>query len=495
MPASALRALIVDDNPTARIALAGMTTALGWTADVAASGDEAAALLRQRLSRGAPYEVVFVDWQMPGMDGWQTSARLREIAGPERLPLVLMVTANGREKLAERSVQEQALLSGYLVKPVTASMLREAVAEAQLGGAAAPAAPSSRRLAGMRLLVVEDNLNNQQVAQELLEGEGALVSIAVDGAQGVAAVAGAKVPFDAVLMDVQMPVMDGYTATSEIRRRLGLAALPIIAMTANAMSSDRDASLAAGMNAHVGKPFDLDELVATLLQHAGQGRPAAKLPAARCASDLPAELAQEGRLRGIELETAVARFGGRTDVWSRTARSFVGQIEGIAQDLNGMLDRGELADVGRLMHTLKGLAGMLGAADLARFAADAEGALRGSPTPARLAELRAAAGERIAQTGLALTGLLQRLRPTPPPVAPAAPAARDKQALLRELGALTSLLAQADMAATDSFAALQDAHEPEWADELHPLSEAVAALDFERALVECDLLTKRLVAA
>ena len=116
----------------------------------------------------------------------------------------------------------------------------------------------------MRILVVEDNKINQMVVAGLLRAEGAHVSLADNGQLGVAAVATAQSSFDVVLMDVQMPVMDGYAATRTIRQDLGLTALPIVAMTANAMASDRAACLAAGMNDHVGKPFELDHLVATL---------------------------------------------------------------------------------------------------------------------------------------------------------------------------------------------------------------------------------------
>jgi CheY-like chemotaxis protein len=339
---------------------------------------------------------------------------------------------------------------------------------------------------------VEDNANNQQVAQELLEGEGALVTIAIDGEQGVAAVAAADPPFDVVLMDVQMPVMDGYTATTEIRHRLGLVALPIIAMTANAMSSDRDASLAAGMNDHVGKPFDLDELVATLLRHAGRV-PVPPTPGVErsVAPALPAELLAEARQRGIDLESAVSRLGGRADVWTRTAQSFAGQLAGMADSLSGMLERSELVEAGHMMHTLKGLAAMLGAADLTELVSSAEQHLRGSCTPDFLAGLRQRALEQIDRTRLDFEALLHLQRSLTPATG-VEPTARDAQALVMELGALAGLLGEADMAATDSFAALQDAHEAHWAEELAPLSEAVSALDFERALMECKKLTRKL---
>ncbi|MBA3590215.1 CHASE domain-containing protein, partial [Methylibium sp.] len=271
---SPLRALIVDDNATARELLAGMAQSLGWQADMADSGEQALHLLQARAAAGAAYEAVFVDWQMPGMDGWECSMRIRALAGgASPTPLLVMVTAHGREMLAQRSPQEQALLSGFLVKPVTASMLFDAVTDAK-AARDGPPAPHERqasrgtdRLAGLRILVVEDNANNRQVAQELLSDEGAIVSLANDGRQGVDAVLAAAPPFDAVLMDLQMPVMDGYAATASIRLHPRLAAVPIIAMTANAMASDREACLAAGMNDHIGKPFDLGHLVATLRRH------------------------------------------------------------------------------------------------------------------------------------------------------------------------------------------------------------------------------------
>jgi CheY-like chemotaxis protein len=190
-----------------------------------------------------------------------------------------MVTAHGRELLSGRSAEEHALINGFLVKPVTASMLFDAVADARLAAAAAsqghnPAAPRApakpKRLTGLRLLVVEDNKINQMVAKGLLAQEGADVTLADNGQLGVTAIADATEPFDVVLMDVQMPVMDGYAATRKIRQEMGMTTLPVIAMTANAMASDRAACLAAGMNDHIGKPFELDLLVAMLLRYGGK---------------------------------------------------------------------------------------------------------------------------------------------------------------------------------------------------------------------------------
>jgi two-component system, sensor histidine kinase and response regulator len=283
-----MRVLIVDDNPVAREVMVHMAQSLGWAVDSADSGQEAIRMVGRCNDEGMPYQAIFVDWKMPGMDGWQASREIRA-ASQTKIPgaalplqlLIVMVTAHGREMLADRSAREQALLDGFLVKPVTASMLWDTVFEAKAAHATAATgsnpvkaqvAAKPKRLLGMRILVVEDNKINQMVAKGVLSAEGADITLADDGELGVAAATTAQPPFDAVLMDIQMPVMDGYTATQTLRAQPGFEALPIIAMTANAMASDRAACLAAGMNDHVGKPFELDHLVATLLRLAGPTR-------------------------------------------------------------------------------------------------------------------------------------------------------------------------------------------------------------------------------
>ena len=274
---SAMQVLMVDDNPVALALLKTMGVTLGWQVDTASSGAQAVNLISARAAaEQPPYEAIFMDWEMPGMDGWQTIAFMRQTLACAKVPITVMVTAHDRHALEQRSASELACLNAYLVKPVTASMMRDVIVDARCGHSnlrthrrASHVQPG--RLLGMRLLVAEDNLINQQVAKELLSAEGALVELADNGALAVAAVAQASqsIPFDAVLMDIQMPVMDGFAATRAIRENLGLAHLPVIAMTANAMASDRDDCLAAGMNDHVGKPFDLKHLVKLLLKLTG----------------------------------------------------------------------------------------------------------------------------------------------------------------------------------------------------------------------------------
>jgi two-component system, sensor histidine kinase and response regulator len=270
--------LVVDDNAIAGSLLRRMLESFGWTVDVAQSGETAMQMLTSTPIQTAgefPYSLVLVDWQMPTMDGWELTQKIRQLAQTRSLvqPTIIMVTAQERESLARRTVQEQDMLNGFLLKPVTASLLFNAVVDATAGKdgvrQSKPTPNFQHQLAGMRILVVEDNPINQQVAKGLLSARGAAVTLAANGRLGVDAVAAAAPQFDVVLMDIQMPELDGYGATKAIREEIGLLQLPIVAMTANAMASDRVACLEAGMTEHVGKPFDIGQLASLLLKLTG----------------------------------------------------------------------------------------------------------------------------------------------------------------------------------------------------------------------------------
>ena len=505
-----VRTLIVDDNESARAVFLTMAQSLGWLADGAASGVEAIAMAQARAAQGMPYETIFVDWQMPGMDGWETSQGLAQIAKTAQdsslpSPLLIMVTGHGRETLARRSADEQALLSGFLVKPVTASMLFDAVSDARMTLAhpewshRRAAAPAAQRLVGLRLLVVEDNLNNQQVTQELLCDEGAQVVLAENGQLAVDAVAAADPPFDAVLMDLQMPVMDGYTATAEIRQKLGLTELPIIAMTANAMASDREACLAAGMNDHVGKPFDLANLVAVLLRQTGrEAAPAAK--AGTGVSLVQTGVLAQAERQGIDLAAAVGRMGGNVRVYLRSLQSFADDLAAQPDRLAALVQQGRFNEAGRLMHTFKGLAATLGLRSLASLATDAERTLAGADSPAQreavIGQLRAAVAISLQDIPLLAQTLRTSLQSVMLRSGEAADAGQQEaseptQGLRRSLDELMGLLGSADMRALEVFETLQQTHAVHLQDDAQPLDEAMAALDFDLALLHCRSLRKR----
>lgn len=250
-----LRVLVVDDNRAAQDILRGILQSFGFRVDVADSG-EAALTLFEGAKEG--YDLVLMDWRMPGLDGIEAARRIREHPR-QPMPKIVMVTAFGNDDIRDQA--EQAGLNGFLVKPVTPSRLMDAVMECFEPSPTedrdpAPSARGRPEFAGARVLLVEDNRANRRVAQELLENVGIAVGVAENGAEAVERVrAGA---WDLVLMDIQMPVMDGFEATRRIRK--AHAHLPIVALTAHALSSDRERCLEAGMNDHLGKPIDPQRL-------------------------------------------------------------------------------------------------------------------------------------------------------------------------------------------------------------------------------------------
>ncbi len=264
----AVSALVVDDNAAARDILVHALEGLCARVDAVSTGEEAIAAVKQHDS-GRPYDVIFMDWQMPGMDGIQAARLIKEDPQLKSRPAVVLVTAFGREEVQEQA--ERIQMDGFLLKPVTTSMLFDTLLNLFAGAgqdrtAIAPGVDrNADRLRGLRVLLAEDNEINQQIAVELLEGVGATVDVAGDGAEAVRKLADQPTPpYDVVLMDLQMPEMDGYQATNKIRSDLRLASLPIIAMTAHATIEERQKCLAAGMNGHVSKPIDPSSLFDTL---------------------------------------------------------------------------------------------------------------------------------------------------------------------------------------------------------------------------------------
>ena len=499
-------ALVVDDSPIAGALLVRMVQSLGWSADWATSGAQALEMVAERAHmqpKPQHYDVVYMDWQMPMMDGWDATARLQQWCAVNGLPAphTVMVTAHARENLSQRSPDEQAMLQGFLVKPVTASMLRDAADEAAQGHSsvrrAAQGRSSRRQLNGMRILVVEDNLINQQVAEELLANEGAVVSLAANGLKGVEAVRAAAPQFDVVLMDIQMPVLDGYGATQRIRDDLGLRDLPIVAMTANAMPGDREVCLARGMNEHVGKPFDMAQLVSLLIRttgfvpHSGDSHGGL----ADASSDAAMDIA------GLDVGSAIARMSGLKSLYVRTAREFSKALANVVSDLRPLQESGAHHQARMLLHTLKGNAGTLGATALAQEAARlealyaADNALESWPASAHESgNTQLDALEALAQsTAKALRRAVDMLEP---PVQGAAlpmnamPAEtqpvllKDPQAI-KALQELVGMLQESNFAALQRFAELRAPLQTLPQESLDALEVALQNLDLDIALAIC----------
>ncbi|HEX6734101.1 MAG TPA: response regulator [Azonexus sp.] len=483
-----LRVLIVDDNAIARDVLAGMARSFGWQVATAATGNAAIDCLRREAAEGRPFDILCIDWIMPGLDGWETVRQIRDAQDDSHTPAILMITAHGRELLAERLDGQNNPLDGYLVKPVTPSMLFDAVAEATHGasvhvdrraGVRLPPVAAERPLTGLRLLLVEDNPLNQQVAQELLGHAGARVEVANDGRQGIECVRRAEPPYDAVLMDIQMPEMDGYEATDILRRELGMT-LPIIAMTANAMPSDRTACLAAGMNDHIGKPIDIAELSSVLLRHCRGQAAAPRPPAERGAAtgDLP-ELPA-----GFDLAAALARLDGNRSLFASLVRRFAVDQQNLVAGADQALDRGDRVAAARELHTLKGLAGTLGATALATQAADTESRLRSGSDDAADARLLAALRAPLSEVTARLLDVAETFTPATAAAAPAA----DPQWLRAQLAELAALLGEHNMRAVAVHGQLRATTTGLPDDRLAALDEAMAGLDFTTARLQADHL-------
>ncbi|MCE4546794.1 MULTISPECIES: response regulator [unclassified Caballeronia] len=402
-PDHGARILIADDNAIAGEILSRTVRSLGWHADVVTSGTEAVARIADAAHSAAPYDIALLDWRMPGLDGLNAAKQVSAMNGRVAPPLVLLVTAFGREVLRESQEHGAAPFAGFLTKPVTPKQLVAAI-RAALPSQTAPAphetqpvTARAQRLEGLALLVVEDNALNRQVAEGVLRAEGANVTLAESGREGVDRIMAAQGSFDAVLMDVQMPDLDGLEATRLIRADSHFDALPIIAMTANASGADRDACLQAGMNDHVGKPIDVERLVAVLRAQIERAPMKAQPPGANAMSII------EPR------DSIIARFGGNIDLIRRTADGFGGQAH---KHLNGLVERLAAQDAqgaASVLHSIKGSAATVGAAALAQLAGALEKELldRGHDAHAldetraqlpRMEQLLAASVERLVDT-------------------------------------------------------------------------------------------------
>ncbi len=500
---SPLDVLVVDDNATARNLTMDMARSWGWRVDGADSGERAVALLEARAKALLPpYDAIFIDWLMPGMDGWEAIARMRDMGAQALCPVSVMVTAHGREMLMQRSAREQAYLNGFLVKPITASMLFETVVDARAGLNNLRATPRGRsdragRLDGMRLLVVEDNLINQQVARELLSSEGAQVVIAGNGQLGVAAVVNAQTPFHAVLMDIQMPVMDGYEATGLIRREPGLAQLPIIAMTANAMASDREACLRVGMNDHVGKPFDLPRLVEVLLQHTRRNRASGTNTTERRdtnpvgTSATPPSAGGLPALNHLDTEGALGRMGGNSELYATVLTSYRSELHAAPDQLDALLAGGDRVGARRFLHTLKGLSATVGATNMAAVAQATEQALHDGLQPSAYDSLQTIFKETVGRT----IGVLERaaqantlIVPSVVCETPAVWPVQSKDRALVQLNELRILLAASDLHALEILAQLQTDRVISSLDGFASLSNSISTFDFAAAAAQCENL-------
>jgi len=453
-----------------------------------ASAREAYAEL-DRASADDPYRVVFMDHWMPGIDGAEATRTilrdkmgLREEAGGLP-PQIIIVTGFATE--AVRQAAEDAGAVGFLTKPITLSSLYDMLVETFAGGgrprSALPQA-AAPNLTGIRVLLVEDNAVNQQIAVELLTKAGAAVSIANDGSEAVAAITGAvqPPPYDIVLMDMQMPVMDGHEATRAIRSDPRWDSLPIIAMTAQAMAEERDQCLSEGMNDHITKPIDPDLLYRTVLAFAGQR----VVPRASAASEAPPSTEPMG-IAGIDTVGGLHRVGGNERLYHAMLRQYAEDQAGTPAALRAAFAAGDMKTAERLAHTLKGVSATLGIKRPSEAAAIVEdrirhGRLEGIEDDVMALEQAAAAVIVSIRAALSAAG------PT------AAPASADMAVVIPLLGRLEELLVNSDGAALDCVLEAQEMLAGVLnAEELAGLTREVQNFAFDAALAQLRAIAAR----
>ena len=375
--------LVVDDNENARTVVSDMLESMLFKVETADSGFAALQTIKDSIAQDTPFDVIFIDWQMPTMDGIELAHAIQGM-GLLHAPKLVLVTAYGREQVLHGAIQ--AGFDEIILKPVNASALFDSVARAfgkdlELDMAQSHTAPPDisnlADLAGARILLVEDNEMNQQIATELLQDAGFFVDIAENGQQALYKVK--RNGYELVLMDMQMPVMDGISATQEIRKLPNMGALPIVAMTANAMAQDRDRCLAAGMNDHLPKPIEPDDLLAALRKWIKPGLVSGRIRAVKPMTSPTLATANQALFNDVEgLDTRIGlrRVQGKQSLYLTMLRNFVDKQTATADEIENALRQGEIATAERQAHTLKGLAGNIGAEPLQTSAERLETVLR-----------------------------------------------------------------------------------------------------------------------
>ncbi|HMD31427.1 MAG TPA: response regulator [Candidatus Acidoferrales bacterium] len=486
-----IRALVVDDNAQAREIISDSLREFALKVDVAASGEESIRKLAAADS-GDAFQLVLMDWHMPEMDGLETARRIKGDNRLKHQPRIVMVTAFGREEV--RTQCEEIGIDAYLLKPLSRSMLFDtlvslfATSPEGRAAAATPRESPSHDARGVRILLVEDNEVNQQVASELLRDAGATVTIANHGGEAVEILQNPDAqppPFDVVFMDLQMPVMDGHTATKRLREDERLKDLPIIAMTAHALVAERQRCLDDGMNDYVTKPIDPDALFATLGRWAKPKHAAAAPAPAKPAK--PADETPLPEIEGVDVAGGLRRVAGNKRLYADLLGQFAAKQGDCRAQIAAALDSGDRNSAERIAHTVKGVAGNLGILAVFKAAEGVEKAIHNgdSTMPARLDELAALVDRQVRAIHTALPS--------------ASPAAHDAAAAVpfvpavaaKAIARLSALIEASDGDAAEAFHEVADAvggraSSPRVA----ALKSAIQDYDFEGALVKLNEIAK-----
>ena len=474
--------LVVDDNASARAVISQMLDYFGMRVDTCASGDESLLLLRAAAQAQDPYHLVLLDWLMPGIDGIETSRRIHAASDLGEVPAILMITASGYDAINPKMAE--AGLAHLLVKPISESTLHDALLEVLLGDSMAAAHRRYRDqqqtrkfdftpIRGARVLLVDDVELNREVAREILRAADLRVDVAANGREAVEKVY--RGDYDLVLMDIQMPLLDGLAAARQIRADARFRALPILAMTAHAMSGDQEESLAAGMNDHLTKPIDPATLYEALLRWipAGDYQPesaAGKQAGAEDEMDLPV-------LDGIDSDRGLANHMRRPAFYRRILAQFNIEFGAAADDIANAIEARDFELARRLAHSVKSAAATIGANELSRRARILEHRLAaGKPANAEMIPFRAALTQ-IVKTLAPLAQAAATASADSPVVSPRIDSA------LALINRIEMLLRQDDAAAESLLGDLESCLSgPDWLGETQQLRELIEDIEYAAAL-------------
>lgn len=498
------KVLIVDDQEVSLEVLRSYMESMGFRVTTAQSGHEAIGILEN--SRKDPFRIIIMDWKMPGLDGFETISMMKSGGMVDPSSMIVMVSAYGAEDVKESA--PSLGVGGYLTKPVTQSRLFDTLMNiygnkprAQQGKRT-ESAGADVLLEGRRVLLVEDNMINQQVAMELMESAGLKVDAASNGKEAVEMLE--KGEYECVLMDIQMPVMDGFEATRVIRGIEKYKDLPVIAMTAHAMSGDRERCIEAGMNDHTPKPIDPEKFFKTLRRWlaGGSARPrtggSEAAPADKARQDQAAFLPDT--LPGINMAAALKLVAGNKRLLRNILLEFANSFRGAHEEVSAFIEQGRMDEACRLVHNVKGTSGNIGAQDLQRAAAELEKCLKQNVSGQTGEALRVFHDELavVIETSRAL--LPAQRGPFPP--GPAGEAAvpprltREESENLRLLfGQLEDRIRQNSFDATDLFESMRDGAKgflllaPT---EMEALGKALNSFDFDGALAHLQAALEKL---
>ncbi|NGZ06855.1 MAG: response regulator [Magnetococcales bacterium] len=453
-----LRVLVADDNPVSREILQKSFESFSFRVTCVASGEEAIFEMERGLARGKPFKLVYLDWQMGELDGIRTAREISRRFPNADIPKIVMVTAYSREDviLAAHGVG----INAFLTKPINMSVLFEttlSVLVPELSGESAPirepvVTPARESISfdwrGMKVLLVEDNEINQQVARELLEEVGIMVTIAANGQEAIVTVQ--KESFDLVLMDVQMPVMDGYEASQVMRKDARFKSLPIIAMTANAMAGDREKCLAAGMNDHISKPIHPPTMLSTMARHVAPRAPVLTpiLPAAAANPATPQTIELPDHLDGIDIAQGVRNLNNNRKLYRKILTDVQARFHDVIPRFEQEIAQQSYGEARRLIHTFKGVAGTLGAGEVQRLS----GVLEMSLVDGALEQLSRLIPTWRQETQRMLTALAEYQASSSSPCtafSTPAPVTLDKNKLRPILSRLATLINEGDSDAQD----------------------------------------------